>query len=305
MRAYEFMTDAKAGKTIKLALFSDVHYDSPDCDRETLKKHLDFCLKDGRYILFGGDLFDAILLKDIKRAVPHLVENTDAQLNKKLDDIYNFLKPYQSQILFMGRGNHEESVLKFNGLDVLSMLATMLNMGQEHKILVGNYANFLRFSAKDSSGKMCFYDIYQHHGAGGNAPVTKGIIDWNRIGKSVCADLIWTGHRHNAIIDASDPILTINTQGDIVMKNRQCIQTPTYQKGKDINDKINFPERFYTNSSLAGFGELNLHIERTGKELGTKNPHKRFAFIPELKITIIPSSTIGQLQTAKLLQKTK
>ena len=61
MKAYEFVADAKAGKTIKLALFSDIHFDSPDCDRETLKKHLDFCLKDGRYILFGGDLFDAII----------------------------------------------------------------------------------------------------------------------------------------------------------------------------------------------------------------------------------------------------
>ena len=64
MRAYEFVTDAKTGKVIKLALFSDTHIDNPDCDKVTLKKHLDFCLKDGRYILFDGDIFDAILLKD-------------------------------------------------------------------------------------------------------------------------------------------------------------------------------------------------------------------------------------------------
>lgn len=297
MRAYEFITDAKAGKTIKLALFSDVHYDSPDCDRETLKKHLDFCLKDGRYILFGGDLFDAILLKDMKRAVPHLLENTDAQLNKKLDDIYNFLKPYQKQILFFGRGNHEESILKYNGLDVLQMLATMLNMGQEHKILVGNYANFLRFTFKKSSDRKEFhYDIFQHHGAGGNAPVTKGIIDWNRIGKSVNADLIWTGHRHNAIIDASDPVLSIQPNGDVTLKNRQCIQTPSYQKGRGIDDRINFAERLYTNQALAGFGELNIKL--AGGRSG-------YTIAPELKITTIPSITIGKIQTAKLLQKTR
>lgn len=295
MKAYEFTTDAKAGKTIKLALFSDVHYDSPDCDKETLKKHLDFCLKDGRYILFGGDLFDAILLKDQKRAVPHLIENTDCQLNKKLDDIYNFLKPYQKQILFMGRGNHEESILKYNGLDVLQMLATMLNMGQEHKILVGNYANFLRFTFKKQSDRReLHYDIFQHHSVGGNAAVTKGIIDWNRIGKSVNADLIWTGHRHNALIDASDPVLTIEQNGNVILKNRQCIQTPSYQKGKTIDDRVNFGEHFYTNQALAGFGELNI---KYGYAADTP------IIVPELKITTIPSHTIGKMQTAKLLQK--
>ena len=30
MRAYEFVTDAKTGKVIKLALFSDTHIDNPD-----------------------------------------------------------------------------------------------------------------------------------------------------------------------------------------------------------------------------------------------------------------------------------
>lgn len=301
MRAYEFTTDAKSGKTIKLALFSDVHFDSPDCDRVNLKKHLDFCLKDGRYILFGGDLFDAILLKDQKRAVPHLIENTDCQLNAKLDAIYEFLKPYQKQILFMGRGNHEESILKYNGLDVLQMLATMLNMGQEHKVLVGNYANFIRFSAKDSSGKLCFYDIYQHHGAGGSAPQTKGMLDFQYITKGVNTDLIWIGHKHNALVDYSSPIMSVDTKGDVVLKNRQCIQTPSYQKGRTIDYNANFAERLYNHTALSGFGEVNLRIEHVGKNLG--NGNKRFEFVPDVKITTIPAVTIGHLQTAILKQK--
>lgn len=51
MKAFSWVAPAKTGQVIKLALFSDIHFDSPDCDRETLKKHLDFCIKDGRYIL--------------------------------------------------------------------------------------------------------------------------------------------------------------------------------------------------------------------------------------------------------------
>lgn len=294
MRAYQFVTDAKAGKVIKLGLFSDVHFDSPDCDRETLKKHFDFCLKDGRYILINGDWFDAIILSDRKRSVPHLIENTDSQLNKKLEESYEFLKPYQKNILFMGRGNHEESIIKYNGIDLLQMLTTMLNMGQEHKVLYGNYANFLRFTFKKKDRKEFNYDMYVHHGSGGNAPVTKGIIDWSRIGKSVNADLIWLGHRHNAIIDASDPVLSIQPNGEILLKNRQCIQTPSYQKGRSIDGNINFAERFYTNQALAGFGEVNLTLN---------GMHSNYEIIPDVKITTRPRITIGQLQTSVLKQK--
>ena len=296
MKAFEFITDAKSGKVIKLALFSDGHIDSPDCDKDKLKKDFDFCVKDNRYILINGDWFDAILLGDRKRAVPHLLEKTDAQLNKKIQDSYEFLKPYQHLILFMGRGNHEESILKYNGIDVLQILATMLNAGQEHKILVGNYANFLRFSAKDSSGKLCFYDIFAHHGAGGSAPATKGMLDFSAIAKGVNADLIWIGHKHQALIDYSTPIMSVNIQGDVVLKNRQCIETPSYQKGRTIDYNANFAERFYGHTALSGFGELNLRMERVGK-------NGRFVFVPDLKITIIPAITIGKLQTAILKQK--
>lgn len=300
MKAYEFVTEMKAGKVIKLGLFSDIHYDSPDCDKTALKRDFDFCKKDGRYILIDGDLFDAILLKDQKRAVPHLIENTDTQLNKKLDDIYNFLKPYHQNILFFGRGNHEESIIKYNGLDVLQMLATMLNLGQEHKVLVGNYANFLRFTFKKASDrKELHYDIFAHHGCGASAPQTKSMLDFAALAKGVNADLIWLGHKHQSIIDYSAPVMHLNERGEVVLKNRQCIETPSYQKGRSIDYNANFAERFYNHTALSGFGELNLRCvsSRDG-----------YIIVPELKITNQPIITIGSVQTAilkKNLAKTK
>lgn len=294
MRAYQFTTEAKAGKVIKLGLFSDVHFDSPDCDRETLKKHLDFCLKDGRYILINGDWFDAIILSDRKRSVPHLIENTDSQLNKKLEESYEFLKPYQKNILFMGRGNHEESIIKYNGIDLLQMLTTMLNMGQDHKVLYGNYANFLRFTFKKKDRKEFNYDMFVHHGAGGSAPATKGMLDFNSLAKGINADLIWIGHKHNSIVDYSTPIMFIDSTGKVIMKNRQCIQTPSYQKGRTIDYNVNFAERFYGHTALSGFGEVNLRLV---------GEHGGYEIVPEIKITNRPNITIGQLQTSVLKQK--
>ena len=297
MKAFSWVAPAKAGQVIKLALFSDIHFDSPDCDRETLKKHLDYCLKDGRYILINGDFFDMIILGDRKRATPHHITNTDNQLNVKLNEAYEFLKPYQKNILFIGRGNHEESILKYNGLDVLEMITTMLNLGQEHN------ANFLRFTFKEKGSNQhnYHYDIYAHHGAGGSAPATKGMLDFGAIAKGVNADLIWIGHKHNSLIDYSAPIMHIDQNGNVVLKNRQCIQTPSYQKGRTIDYNANFAERFYGHTSLSGFGEVNLRIIG-----GTRAKNGQdYTIIPEVKITTIPQMVIGKAQTAVLKERVR
>lgn len=297
MKAFEFTTPLKANLPVKLGLFSDIHFDSPDCDKITLKQHLDYCLNDGRYILVNGDLFDAILLGDKKRAVPHLVEKQDNQLNVKIDEMAHFLTPYKDQILFIGRGNHCESIMKYNGLDVLQMLTTLLNAGSKHKIQYGNYANFLRFSWVDNKNTPHLrYDIFAHHGAGGSAPVTKGMIDFSRLSKGVNADLIWVGHKHQSIVDYSDPIMYVDSFGNVVLKNRQLIQTPSYQKGRTIDYNVNFAERFYSHTALSGFGEVTLVPCYDGTKPTIKS---------EVKITNKPQAILGQVMSAKLTQRAR
>lgn len=298
MKALQYNVPLKAGTTLKLALFSDIHFDSPDCDKTTLKKHLDFCLKDGRYVLIGGDLFDAILLRDGKRAVNHLMEKGDNQLNTKINTIVEFLKPYKDIILFIGRGNHEESILKYSGVDILELVTQLLNAGNKHQIQYGNYANFLRFNFVNKSNRsLLHYDIFENHGAGGNSPVTKGMIDFNRIAKGTLTDLIWLGHKHNAIADYSDPIMYLDQNGEVKMKNRQCIQTPSYQKGRTVDDhNVNFAERFYSHQALPGFGSI---------ELTPFWADDKYQLNADVKIIVNPYAKIGELQSYKLkvLQK--
>ena len=298
MKALQYNVPLKAGTTLKLALFSDIHFDSLDCDKATLKKHLDFCLKDGRYILIGGDLFDAILLRDGKRAVNHLMEKGDNQLNIKINEIVEFLRPYKDNILFIGRGNHEESILKYSGVDILELTTQLLNAGSKHQIQYGNYANFLRFNFVNKSNRsLLHYDIFENHGAGGNSPVTKGMIDFNRIAKGTLTDLIWLGHKHNAIADYSDPIMYLDQNGEVKMKNRQCIQTPSYQRGRTVDDhNVNFAERFYSHQALPGFGSIELTPFWTDD---------KYQLNADVKIIVNPYAKIGELQSYKLkvLQK--
>lgn len=297
MKAFEFSTPFKAGVPTKLGLFSDIHFDSPDCDKMTFKQHLDYCLKDHRYILINGDLFDAILLKDQKRAVPSNTEHRDNQLNVKLEETAHFLTPYKDQILFISRGNHEESILKYSGIDLLQMLCLMLNAGNKHQITYGNYANFLRFSWLNNAKKsVAHYDIFTHHGAGGSAPVTKGMIDFSRLANGVNADLIWVGHKHQSIVDYSAPVMYIDNNGTIVLKNRQLIQTPSYQKGRTIDYNVNFAERFYSHTALSGFGELTLTPCFDGEKKIIKS---------DLRITTKPQAILGEVVSSKLSKRVR
>lgn len=299
MKAIEFTLPVKAGIPLKVAVFSDIHFDSKDCDKVQLKKDLDYCKKDGRYIIINGDLADLILLKDKKRAVNHLMEGGDNQVNIKMNELVEFLKPYQEQILFIGRGNHEESLLKYNGLDYIQTVTQLLNAGSKHQIQYGNYANFIRFNWLDKRKKsVAHYDMYIHHGAGGSAPCSKGMLDFNAIAKGVNADLIVIGHKHHSIVDFSTPIMYINREGEVVLKNRQCLQTPSYQKGRTIDYNVNFAERFYNHQALSGFGVVDLTPEyEDGK----------YVIKTDLKIVNKPKAHLGQIQTEKLklLQKAK
>ena len=297
MKAIQYNVTVQANVPLKMALISDSHIDNPNFDKPTFIEHAHYCLEDRRYILLGGDIFDAIIRTDNKRAVNSLLESGDNQLNIKLDKAYELLKPYQSQILFMGRGNHEESVLKYNGVDLLEMLAKILNAGQKHQIIVGNYANFLRFNFADRRGKsVAHYDIYQHHGMGGSAPVTKGMIDFNRIAKGVNADLIWIGHKHQAIIDASDPIMYLDQNGNVVIKNRQCIMTPSYQKGRTIDPNINFAERMYSHTAMSGFGQLTLT---------PVIQDNKYVIVPDIKLTNKTTQILGTPIAAKINQRVR
>ena len=45
------------GKETKIAMLSDLHWDNPKCDRELLKKHLDYCKEENIPVMINGDFF--------------------------------------------------------------------------------------------------------------------------------------------------------------------------------------------------------------------------------------------------------
>ena len=171
-----------------ILLRSDAHHDSPKCNRKLEKKHLDEMVqRDGSWADFG-DLFDAMQGKFDPRR-----NYDDIRPEDKREDYYDsigyhaaeFYAPYADRCMVLGMGNHETKALKHANIHLTDRLAKALNEhlkyeGIEHEILAGRYGGWIRFLFHINKTKRQQLRLKYFHGAGGSAPVTKGVIQTNR-----------------------------------------------------------------------------------------------------------------------------
>jgi predicted phosphodiesterase len=188
-----------SGNEQTLLLISDVHYDSKSCERELLKQSLDKALEKNAIILFNGDFFDMMQSRNDKRSMKGSLRKEylgDNYFDLVIEDAYEFLKPYAKNILVMADGNHETAITKNYETNPLERLCYMLRKEGGSNTQHTGYQGWLVISFNHQGNNAAYY-IKMHHGSGGNARVTKGIIEHNRMGTYVeGADLIWLGHTH-------------------------------------------------------------------------------------------------------------
>lgn len=136
------------------------------------------------------------------------------------------------------------SVSKYHNVDPVKLLLYELTKKQKdpnHIIHYGGYSGFLdyRFRSENTTKRKTGivdsvkpvasdrFIIYYHHGTGGSAPVTGGMIDFARVGWAV-GDVVWFGHRHRKLTSS---ILTVECpiRGDnLIIKEVRHIQTGAY-----------------------------------------------------------------------------
>ena len=188
-----------SGNEQTFLLISDVHYDSKSCERELLKQTLDQALEKDAIILFNGDFFDMMQSRNDKRSMKGSLRKEylgDNYFDLVIEDAYEFLKPYAKNILVMADGNHETAITKNYETNPLERLCYMLRKEGGSNTQHTGYQGWLILSFTHQNNNAAYY-IKMHHGSGGNARVTKGIIEHNRMSTYVeGADLIWLGHTH-------------------------------------------------------------------------------------------------------------
>ncbi len=196
--------DAPSGWEQYVLLMSDNHHDSPLCDRKLEEKHLKEAQAKGAWILQAGDLFDAMQgRKDPRSSYDNLdpALKGDDYLDRLVRFNGEFLAPYADNILMIGRGNHETSALKHYGVDLTSNLVYRMRSEYKSQVVAGGYGGWVRFLFTMDKTKRASLNLKYFHGAGGGAPVTRGIIATNRQAVYLPdADIVWNGHNHEGYV---------------------------------------------------------------------------------------------------------
>lgn len=194
---------------------SDLHIDHPQCDRDLLVSDLSAAMKEGAQVIFGGDIFDLMQLRnDPRRSFSgikkeHVVEE---YLDAVLEDAISLLRPFKRCIAAIAAGNHELTVLRHAATNMVKRLCKELDAAALP------YRGWVMLTSCSKSHSL----YYAHGGGSGSAPVTKGVIDVNRQLAFVDADLIWNGHTHTAYVL---PYIRENAAGT---RLGYAIRTPSY-----------------------------------------------------------------------------
>lgn len=261
MKLFNLNESYHRNQKYRYAIFSDLHIGSKALNKQALDRDLSDCKRDDTKVIINGDTLDLILMQDHKRAMPSQIKNEDGQINKYVDEAAELLLPYVSQLCIIGTGNHENSITKHHGVDVLAWLIDKLNREKTNgKIQQGHYQNFIRINFLDPSHRnkfLCSYDIFLHHFVGGSSPVTKGMIDFNRIITANQADLYIGSHKHNNF-ETSYPLTYITPSGRIETKDRKAVMTPPYTNPVNTGKETAWTDTFYGRQALPGYAKLEL-----------------------------------------------
>lgn len=198
--------DISAGWEQWVLFTSDNHYDSIQCNRTLLQNDLEEAKARRAWIFCIGDFFDAMQGRfDPRRSMEELrpeYRRSD-YYDFVVKDASDFLAPYAENIVMMGKGNHETSVLKNANTDLLSRLTYDINLKHGTSILTGGYGGWIRMmfnmSNGENTGPRTSVLTKFFHGSGGEAPVTRGAIQTNRQAVYLPdPQIVVNGHSHNA-----------------------------------------------------------------------------------------------------------
>jgi hypothetical protein len=220
-------------------LLSDVHFDSKFCRRDLLKKHLDQAVERDALVLDNGDFFDVMQGKfdprsDKYELRPELIprHKNESYLSRCVDEAAEFLEPYKDRIALLTPGNHETSIHERHDINMTQALADRLRIMGSRTVHIGGYSGYVVLRPRTSRTQRRAIDIFYHHGWGGGADVTKGMIQFNRAAANAVADITWLGHIHERTENES-PQLRRTPAMRLEVTPRINIFTPGYKDDYD------------------------------------------------------------------------
>lgn len=225
--------NGRGGDEFCFLLRSDAHHDNPECDQRLEEKHLKEAKERRAGIIDNGDLFCAMQGRWDKRSDKSKLRPEHRE-GRYLDLLVNtaaeFYEPYAENFLVIGEGNHETGILRHHETNITERLVERLNTKRKTKIQAGGYSGWIRFLCQCNNSRFS-KKLYRYHGTGGGGPVTRGVIQTNRLAVfTPDADIVLTGHTHDSWVV---PIARqrLNDAGAVYHDEQLHIRPPGYKDG--------------------------------------------------------------------------
>jgi hypothetical protein len=227
--------NVKQGWEQWVLLSADRHWDHPMSDHDLQKEHLREADNRGAGILDFGDLFCVMQSNSDKRATKSAIRHEhqrDDYIDKVVNGAAEFFAPHNFWLI--GTGNHETKILKHTHSNISARLAERIRHMRRSKAdysppFCGGFSGWVVFRFIMNGTQCISKRLFYHHGYGGDAPVTKGVIQTNRMAVYLPdADLVVTGHTHN---EWQFPIarLRINGKGRVYKDDQLHLKIPSYK----------------------------------------------------------------------------
>ena len=184
----------------RLAILSDLHWDNPKCDRDMLKRHLDYCLKESIPVMVVGDLFCLMQGKGDRRGNKSDIRpehNNAKYLDSVVETAVEWFSPYASILTVIGYGNHETAIIKYQETDLLQRFVDLMNYKNKSNIFTGGYGGWMVIKKNIRTNTSMSKTLKYFHGSGGGGIVTKGAINLTRALETYeNMDVFVMGHIH-------------------------------------------------------------------------------------------------------------
>lgn len=182
---------------IRIIPFSDLHIGSSKCNYELIKSQVEKVKSDpNTYAIIVGDLIN----NTTKTSVGDVYSEPIPPM-KQIEMACDIFEPIKDKILAVTSGNHERRSYKMDGIDLIAFFCVKLGLEKKYDYCAPLL--FLNVGAPThgyKAGKQICYSIYITHGDGANGRTIGGKA--NALGKRggvCCADVIVTGHTHEAV----------------------------------------------------------------------------------------------------------
>jgi len=223
-----------------IAMLSDLHWDNPHCDRELLKRHLDYFKTNNIPVMINGDFFCLMQGRGDNRRNKSEIRpehNNARYLDSIVETAVDWFAPYADILTIIGYGNHETGVIKYQETDVLQRFVDLLNYKCNSNVQTGGYGGWIIAKLQEQNIRSAF-NIKYMHGSGGGGVVTKGALNLTRAMEIYeNYDVFTMGHIHenSARNDVRDTI-HCNAKMGYEVKHRHLHNMITGTYKEEYND---------------------------------------------------------------------